>query len=157
MIRFAIYRVLAFLLARYELIPAPDGAAYLSRWHFPRWLARWHAAEYLFLHYFHTSDPDRGWHCHPWRWCESRLLRGSYTQEIRRLVHPWRGPGRPRTEYKDFVAGDTNYLGAEFHRVTLGSRPVWTLFRAGAKHGKSWGFINEAGVYTPANDPRGMQ
>lgn len=155
------WRLLAFVLARYELIPAPSvdgkpGAKYLSRWHFPRWLARQYGADFLFLHYFHTGDPDRGWHCHPWDWCESRLLRGAYVQELR-LPSMKRGGGPMWTHFQEFSAGERNRLTGEFHAVRLLATPVWTLFRAGPKHGRSWGFVDQAGRFWPANGNGGMQ
>jgi len=146
------WRVLAFFFARYELIPAPSGAKYLGRWHFPRWITKRvdPSAEHLFLHYFYTSDPDRGWHNHPYVWCESELLQGAYVQEIRVRY----GMGHTFTE--TFRAGDRNALTDEFHAVRLLATPVWTLFRAGPKHGKSWGFIDRSGKFWPANSG-GMQ
>ncbi len=152
MIRFLVWRVLAFFLARYELIPAPDGSPYLSRWHFPRWLARKRGAAYLFLHHFHQSDPDRGWHNHPYHWCESTLLRGAYVQTIPYL---WRGEWRPA--YQTFRSSGVNMLFGQYHAVALIASPVWTLFRAGPKHGKSWGFMDRSGRQWPANGNGSMQ
>lgn len=144
------WRLLAFLLARYEFIDV-DGP-YLSRWHFPRWLARVYGARYLFLHYFHDSDDDRrGWHYHPWTWCESRLLTGAYVQST---PYFWRGEWCEACQV--FVAGQRNRLTDEYHLVQLLRRPVWTLFRAGPKHGRSWGFMNSRGEKRAAN-PGGMQ
>ncbi len=140
MIRFLVWRVLALFLARYELIPAPDGKPYLSRWHFPLWLARRYGAAELFLHHFHTSDPDRGWHNHPYEWCEGRLLQGAYVQAIPQF---WLGEWRPA--YKTFRAGDRNRLTNERHAVALIKSPVRTLFLAGPKHGRSWNFMDRNG------------
>jgi hypothetical protein len=151
------WRILAALFARYELILAPDGSKYLSRWHYPSWLvdltARHDggAQDYLFLHYFHQSDPDRGWHCHPWEWCESKILRGVYVQA---LPYFWRGLYRPA--FRVYAVGDRNRLTDEYHAVSIVRGPVWTLFRAGPKHGRSWGFMNERGERWAAN-AEGMQ
>lgn len=152
MIRFLVWRSLAFFLARYELIPAPDGTPYLSRWHFPQWVARLAGAPFLFLHHFHQSDPDRGWHDHPWIWCSSELLRGEYVQAIPYL---WRGEWRPA--YQAFHTGDTNRLTNERHAVSLTITPVWTLFRAGLKHGRSWSFMDRTGRVWSANGSGSMQ
>jgi hypothetical protein len=151
-IAFLWWRFLALLLARYELIPAPSGAPYLSRWHFPAWLARACDSTYLFLHYFHTSDPDRGWHCHPWTWCESWILRGAYAQAI---PYFWRGEWVEA--FRVFQAGDRNRLTDEHHAVSILRGPVWTLFRAGPKHGKSWGFMDRHGRRWAANGNGVMQ
>lgn len=156
MIRLILWRVLAFFLARYELISAPkeaphNGEPYLSRWHFPRWLARRYGAEYLFLHYFHQSDPDRGWHNHPWEWCESELLSGSYLQEIFVRNEFVRRLGGSPLWHQTFRRGDRNMLYGHFHKVILLGRPVWTLFRAGPKHGRGWGFVDERGNFTNAS------
>lgn len=157
-----LWRLLAFLLGRYELIRAPDGSPYLSRWHFPKWLAKRHGCAFLFLHHFHQSDPDRGWHNHPWTWCESTILKGAYLQET--FQHDY-------IDRRAFTPGQSNFLTAQFHAVRLYSelcirtgppngfpvvkmvpRETWTLFRAGPKHGRSWGFVNRAGKFTPANE-----
>lgn len=144
------WRLLAAVLARYELILAPDGSPYLSRWHFPEWIARMLGGTYAFLHHFHASDPDREWHNHPWVWCRSRLLSGAYTQEI-----PYfRKAGEWRPACRVFTRGDKNFLTSEYHRVLLLRRPVWTLFVAGPKHGRSWGFKDSRGRVWPAN-PKG--
>lgn len=146
------WRFLAFLLARYEMIPAPSGADYLSRWHFPAWLARWYHCTELFLHHFHTSDPDRGWHNHPYVWCEGRPLRGAYVQAI---PYFWRNHWAP--EYRTFSEGARNRLTTEYHAVSILRGPLWTLFRAGPKHGRSWGFMDSTGRTWPANPNGAMQ
>lgn len=143
------WRVLAAVFARYELIRV-DGE-YLSRWHYPEWIARRLGAPYAFLHYFHTSDPDRGWHNHPWIWLDVRILRGAYVQEI---PYFWRGEWR--AGLRTFVAGQRNRLTSEYHRVLILRRPVWTLALAGPRHGRSWGFMDHLGRTWPAN-PGGMQ
>jgi hypothetical protein len=157
------WRLLAFLIARYELIPKPldaGGGPYLSRWHFPAWLARAYDCAELFLHDFHCSDPDRGWHNHPYTWCESRLLDGAYTQETLWIDVNEYGPPSIhrlcyRVAYDTFRAGETNRLTSQFHAVRLMTRKVRTLFRAGPKHGRSWGFKNLSGEFTPANPAKG--
>lgn len=162
MARVLFWRVLAFFLARYELI-APHGVPYLSRWHFPQWLARLHGAEYLFLHRFHRGDEGRGWHNHPYAWCEATVLAGYYWQEVQRESAPmalgydanrsmmWL-PREFFVSRRFYGLGDMNRLTNEFHalRLSPGVR-TWTLFRAGAKHGRSWGFRDAEGNFTPAN------
>ena len=146
MIRWAYWRALAFLYARYELIPAPDGSPYMSRWHFPTWLARRYDAAFLFLQFFHQSDQDRGWHDHPWTWFKSRILRGAYLQAT---PYFWRGEWRQA--YRVFREGDCNYITSERHTISILRRPTWTLLLAGPKHGRSWGFMDHKGRTWPAN------
>ncbi len=104
------------------------------------YLIRWHIAPGLYLHKFVSSDPDRGWHCHPWAWSWSMLLWGSYYQSM---------PPTPvlADEYgslaRTFYAGDMNYIvEGEYHRVLLQTPTVWTMFRHGPKHGRSWHFLS---------------
>lgn len=141
------WRLIAFLFARYELIPV-DRKDYLSRWHYPQWIANVHGMRcaFLFLHYFHTGDPDRGWHNHPWFWMDSRILRGAYLQAIPYL---WRGEWREARRV--FRTGDRNLITNEYHKIDLLRRPTWSLVRCGPKHGRSWGFMDHRGRTWPAN------
>lgn len=123
-------RLWATLCTRVTILaPGGDRAPYLIRWHI---------APGLYLHKFVSSDPDRGWHCHPWKWAWSMLLRGSYFQS----VPP--GWGLPcHAPEGDYYAGDKNYLcEGDYHRVILNTPTVWTLFRHGPKHGRSWNFMS---------------
>jgi len=94
---------------------------------------RWHVWPGVYLHKFLSSDPDRGWHCHPWVWAASRILDGSYMQSSPE------GSGLPLC----LRAGDLNILReGDYHRVLLMTRVVWTLFWHGPKHGRSWHFLS---------------
>jgi hypothetical protein len=94
----------------------------------------------VYLHRFHRGDEDRALHNHPWVWSRSLVLVGGYVEERRisalgvtqvfhfvqkRIVRPW----------------TWNVIDADdFHRVDLIESDCWSLFIAGPKTGKSWGF-----------------
>lgn len=126
-----VLRVWSLLCTRVTIVsPDESRTPYLVRWHI------WHG---VYLHKFVSSDPDRGWHCHPWAWAKSRILDGRYFQSVppgaRQGMHAWFGPG------------DLNCLrGSDYHRVILVTRVVWTLFRHGPKHGASWHFLSYDGA-----------
>src|SRR3546814_20047607 len=84
----------------------------------------------FYLHRFVASDPDRGWHDHPWPWAFSIILSESYLEETR--------AGTRHVRWFNFLVGDS------FHRVILRQRygrtlPVWTQFAHRAKRVKRWG------------------
>lgn len=104
----------------------------------------------FYLHRFVGSDPDRGYHDHPWPRAWSIVLSGWY-YELRR----W---GVRRVRWFNCLDGDT------FHRVLVGDdildeeiisgalselpsfaplppRFVWTLFWHRADDAKDWGFL----------------
>jgi hypothetical protein len=115
-------------------------------------LGSWWRARYrgLFLHCFHTSDPD-GLHNHPWHDARSLILRGAYFEErnfapiesVADLL-PLNGPHYSCMVTKRiYWPGNVNTItDRDWHRVELLSDEVWTLFSAGTKHGKGWGFSN---------------
>lgn len=99
-----------------------------------------------FLHCFHKSDSD-GLHNHPWRDARSVILRGAYYEERARACYTNGERVRPHDVEKCewarriYWPGDTNTITEhDWHRVELLSDTVWTLFTAGARHGKGWGF-----------------
>ena len=86
-----------------------------------------------YLHRFVGSDPDRGYHDHPWRWALSIILAGWYIEEKRDGAHV--------RKLLNFLTGDT------FHRVVLPENgDVWTLFVHRVGRVKSWGFLRAAGA-----------
>lgn len=141
-------RLFSFL--RPKLVVRPEGKDYLIRWYLTpcwKWWRRYLPG--VFLHCFLSSDPDRGWHSHPWTWAVSLILKGEYCES------------RP-TPYKCFYSetylhicrkfkpGDLNTLtGADWHQVKLLSPKVWTLFIVGPLHGLEWGFMDEFGTFSP--------
>lgn len=89
-----------------------------------RWLG-------IFLHRFWLSD-EEGYHDHPWSWL-SIVLTGGYHEHLYGRRPSFRGPG------------SIAFRQAEvFHRVSIGSRPTWTLFIRGP-YRRFWGFL-PAGV-----------
>ena len=83
----------------------------------------------IYLHRFVGSDPERGWHDHPWHWAFSLVLAGWYLESRRDGL-------RTRT-WGNWLSADT------FHRVILpsGARDCWTLFVHSEADVKHWGFL----------------
>ena len=147
---FLLFRLLSFFRPHKRF--SPGGVDYLYRWYltptgksrFAKWYRR-HLPG-VFLHCFLASDPDRGWHSHPWTWAYFWILDGWYMES------------RPRQyfapvlfdDWKVFGPGSWNSLtGADWHKVKLGTNKVWTLGIIGPLHGLEWGFMDEFGVITP--------
>lgn len=105
----------------------------------------------VYLHRFVASDPDRGFHDHPWPWALSFLLMGWYWNHTRSGVF--------RVNWFNAIGADT------FHRVVLptdrGVHEVWTLFAHRAQDIKPWGFLRDLGllgfIYTPCSYPQGVK
>lgn len=92
-----------------------------------------------YLHHLTAPDYDPEEHNHPWLEARTTVLRGWYTET--------RG-GVRRARF----AGDTAHFGGNtFHRITSVRRGTWTLFYAGPKHGRGWGFADGR----KARDPNG--
>ncbi len=111
-------------------IISDDGTPYLERYYLGQ---LWGMTFYL--HRFVGSDPDRGWHDHPWRWAASFVLRGWYWEDTRQFQQ------QQRIRWFNFLLGDS------FHRVVLpeGRRDVWTLFAHSTENVKPWGFLRKRG------------
>jgi hypothetical protein len=138
-------RCYAFFRPRVDI--APGGELYLRRWYLTPtgwWYRnRWPG---VFLHCFHTSDPDRGFHSHPWYWATSLILRGSYQEERPVLGYDdW-----PSVYMRRLAPGYTATLTPnDFHRVKLLTPRVWTLFVVGRLHGAEWEFMSDEGERRP--------
>jgi hypothetical protein len=137
-----IARTYAWLVARpVWVIKGPDGSPYLTRVYLTpkgEWWRDKLGLPGMFLHYFHRSDHERELHNHPWSW--ALILSGGYLEE--------RHDDWPRCYFE----GDTNKITERtFHRVTLLNEKAgtWTLFVAGARHGRSWGFLQPDGAVVP--------
>jgi len=88
----------------------------------------------IFIHKFYASDSDRDLHNHPWNNAFSLILNGSYREE--RFVDNT----KTKTFFKTLKPGMFNYIGInDYHRVSLMSEYVWTLFVA-FKRVQHWGF-----------------
>lgn len=81
-----------------------------------------------YLHNYRRPDLDRREHNHPWKEAHTIVLRGGYV-ETRDGIRRTRLPG-------DHAAFDRE----TFHRITAVLPGTWTLFYAGPKHGRGWGF-----------------
>jgi hypothetical protein len=117
------------------------GKPYITRFQFPR----------LFgfrpmLHHIHRADHDRHLHDHPWSWCFSIILVGSYEEE-RMTCTRYTGPnlraGKVRTRRVRFWNRLTTL---DFHRITKLHGEVFTLFVAGPRvPSDQWGFLTPRG------------
>jgi hypothetical protein len=116
---------------------APDGA--------PKREAIFPEGVAIYLHKFHRSDSDDALHNHPWVWSRSLVLAGGYSEERRVGNAVVRRDVRPVT---------WNRIDADdFHRVDLLEQDCWSLFFAGPKTSKSWGFWNRVTrVFLPWRD-----
>jgi 8-oxo-dGTP diphosphatase len=101
------------------------------------------------IHHFVASDPDRGYHDHPWAKALSFILCGGYTERI--LDGNKDERGEPTYNTFERKRWRFNYLKGNnvFHRVMLGEgEDAWTLF-AFQKRSKTWGMVDLRGVYNP--------
>lgn len=102
----------------------------------------------LCIHHFVKSDPDRGYHDHPWSKGLSFILCGGYKERILNLVNK-----------QDFVTYNrerwsfNSINGKEdFHRVILDeNKDAWTIFMFN-KRSKIWGMISLKGKYNPMSN-----
>lgn len=97
------------------------------------------------IHRFVKSDPDRGYHDHPWNRSMSFILCGKYDERIYDKNEP--------DNYKTYTRNrfTFNYLDGvkTFHRVMVEEgKDVWTLFGF-QKRSKTWGMISLGGEYKP--------
>lgn len=93
------------------------------------------------FHHFVKSDPDRGYHDHPWSKATSFILCGGYDERIYNENNP--------DGYDTFRRGrwTFNHLKGSgvYHRVMLGEGcDAWTLFFF-RKRSKTWGMIDLKG------------
>ena len=134
-----VVRAYAFTRPRHTIML--DSSPYVTRWYLTG--SRRKIREALacgatgtpgtYLHRFHRADADRRLHNHPYKWCRARILRGGYTELYAYGNHgPW------ICEYR---AGDVSRITPPvWHRIAALHSETWTLFTAGPKHGRGWGF-----------------
>lgn len=107
---------------------------YLTRWMLTGTLEPGKTSvEGYMLHYMHRPDYDRRLHNHPCEWAKSRVLRGRYVERRRE-------PAQLETIAVHNVGDRIAWTAETFHRITDVYKDTWTLFRAGPKHGRGWGF-----------------
>lgn len=97
------------------------------------------------IHHFVKSDPDRGYHDHPWSHALSFILCGGYSERIYKKDAPNNYITYQRNRW------NFNYLRGEnvFHRVMLKEdegQDAWTLFFF-LRRSKTWGMIGLDGEY----------
>ncbi len=96
------------------------------------------------IHHFVASDPDRGYHDHPWKNALSFILCGGYDERIL---------NDDKKTYSTYKRGRWcfNYLKGEgvYHRVMIDEgKDAWTIFFFG-KREKTWGMVGLDAVYKP--------
>ena len=96
------------------------------------------------FHRFVKSDPERGYHDHPWSSALSFILAGGYEERIL---------NEDKISYRTYRRNrwSFNYLDGEksFHRVMIEEgKDAWTLF-AFNKRSKLWGMVDLSGRYYP--------
>jgi hypothetical protein len=95
-----------------------------------------------YLHRFVASDPDRGYHDHPWNWAASLILSGRYEEHV---------PIAATCEAVDVrvrQAGSVSGFGPNHkHRVVLRWGECWTLFVHG-RWVRPWGFWRYVAIPT---------
>lgn len=96
----------------------------------------------LVLHRFVASDPDRGFHDHPWLAGWSLILAGSYDEL---LVDAADSPVNERRRVRRQAITCNCINPRTFHRVLVEpGEDAWTLFLM-APRTKTWGFLAREG------------
>jgi hypothetical protein len=147
---------------QYRIIRKSDGSPYLQRSYFdPDFRSQPDIG--MFLHKFLGDDDVGVVHNHPWVWCVSIILAGSYsetrfrwsTQTLRLSSPPMSSP--PEIDSVRLYSKQTRVLSPfdiniinhdDMHRVSLIDKECWTLFIHGPRV-SSWGFADmESGKFT---------
>lgn len=118
-----------------KVIKGPNGKPFLERYH----LFKISFLDILIvIHRFVDSDPDRGFHDHPWSWAFSWILSGGYDE----LIIPKRDSPVNERYRKTLNEFDINWINPNsFHRVLLNpGTDAWTIFVMGPRV-KVWGFL----------------
>lgn len=94
-----------------------------------------------YLHHLTAGDYDPAEHNHPWTEARTLVLRGWYFET------------RSGSFYRRGALDGSRFSEQTFHRIISVRRNTWTLFYAGPKHGRGWGFADGR----KARDPNGKQ
>lgn len=97
----------------------------------------------LCIHHFVKSDPDRGFHDHPWNHSLSFILCGGYNERIIQNVSDLKVGSVPAYVTKNRSRWTFNYLNGNktFHRVMIDDgNSAWTIFAFGPRS-KTWNMI----------------
>lgn len=125
-----------------KVIRDDNGTPFLYRYHIFKW---GNDGPGLCFHRFVLSDPERGFHSHPWDHSVSFILCGGYQERILKnntTANNYFTVDRPRWTF--------NYLsGKIYHRVMVPEgKDVWTLFVFGPRR-KTWEMIYLEGKSIP--------
>lgn len=130
-----------------KVIRDEKGVPFLYRYHL---FALTNDGPGVCIHRFVKSDPDRGYHDHPWHRALSFILCGDYTEKIVRKGEELDiSSGKPKYTIKKRNRFTFNYLnGANiYHRVMIDEgKDAWTLFFF-QKRSKLWGMLSLNGIY----------
>lgn len=139
-IRRVVEKLVEFLPVK--VVRDDQGIPFLYRYHL---FALTNNGPGLCIHHFVKSDPDRGFHDHPWNHSLSFILCGGYSERIITRDNP--DPTNYKTvERKRFTF---NYLDGlnTFHRVMVPEGgDAWTFF-CFARRRKTWGIIGLDGKF----------
>lgn len=122
-----------------KVIRDDKGVPFLYRYHL---FALTNNGPGMCIHHFVNSDPDRGYHDHPWEKSLSFILCGKYDERILdRDTNEYNTLERKRWTFNNLKGSNV------FHRVMLGEgQDTWTLF-AFQKRSKIWGMVALDGKY----------
>ena len=113
-----------------------NGTPYLTRWYLCKLFGR-----HWVLHQFHSPDPDRGLHNHPWDGV-SFVLKGAYYEQRLEGLPPEGARIRERR-----VNWYNRIKPLDFHRVcALVGETTWTLFGISEDKYQGWGFLRTDGL-----------
>lgn len=123
-----------------KIIRNDDGVPFLYRYHL---LSFGKDGPGICIHNFVGSDPDRGYHDHPWTDAVSFILCGGYDERIYSTDAVNGFVSHRRNPFTfNYLKGNGTY-----HRVMVDEKKSpWTLF-AFTKRSKTWGMIDLKGKY----------
>lgn len=81
-----------------------------------------------YLHHLTAADYDEREHNHPWTESSTRVLRGFYLET------------RDGVPFARCTGTKSTFDASTYHRIIQVRGDTWTLFYAGPKHGRGWGF-----------------
>eukprot|EP01130_Rhizamoeba_saxonica_P001072 TRINITY_DN10946_c0_g1_i1.p1 TRINITY_DN10946_c0_g1~~TRINITY_DN10946_c0_g1_i1.p1 ORF type:complete len:264 (-),score=15.19 TRINITY_DN10946_c0_g1_i1:108-899(-) len=130
-----------------KVIKGPDGLPFLERYYL--FTINQNQDSAVVLHRFVRSDPDRGYHDHPWSWAFSIILAGGYSE----YVIPRLDTKVSNRLTRSFSAGNVNWLNtSQYHRVLVDpTDDCWTLFVMGPRV-KVWGFAANPDAHRYSSD-----
>lgn len=123
-----------------KVIRDDKGVPFLYRYHL---FALTNDGPGMCIHHFVKSDPDRGYHDHPWKRSMSFILCGGYEERILNLND------KPNFDTFHRKRWTFNYLNGvnNFHRVMIDEgKDAWTIFFF-SKRNKTWSMIGLDGQY----------